>query len=289
MAKVRATAKRALKEDPDCVHAFMVLGQTQNSLKKEVEFNEKAVAAGRRKFSGLIASIDPQGERGLWGFPETKPFLCAMQELAEKKRVLEDVDAANKLFEELMAINPADNQGIRYDLLASYLTDNEWDRAREILDRFSDDHGCTLLYSRLFLELGKLSEAAEEKLEAGMSMENPFDNLSKKSVSKARAAAKTAVETYPWAIGMLADMRLYLVEPLASYRYGAPSEALEYARLAVMGWLGTPVAVMWLLTETRGIIENEKCRQVAREYHADFFGACELINELPPFEELAFS
>ncbi len=284
-AKVRSTALRALKEDPDCVNAFMFLAQIQPTLKKEIQFNRKAVAAGRRKFSDLIESIDPQGGHGLWGHHEARPFLCAMQEMAGNLQANGDEAAAIVVFEEILAINPGDNQGIRDQLVVAYLREDGWDRAQAIFDRFPDDEGCQFLYAKLFLELGRaFAEAPVEfDFENGR---DPFDALPEKALVGARKALKQAVEQYPWAVALLTDMRLSMVEPLGSYRYGSPSEALGCARLSVSVWLGAPMAATWLLVEARKIIESKKVIAVLRKYRDDFLDLCAEIEELPNLDEI---
>lgn len=284
-AKVRSTAKRALREDSDCVEAHMYLAQLQPTLKKEIAFDEKAVAAGRRKFADLIATIDPQGEHGLWGHPEARAFLCAMQELAENQRLSGDIDAAIGTFEEILALNPGDNQGIRDDLLVAYLGEDRWDRAQAILDRYPEDRSCHSLYGKLFLELGKVAAEHASDSETHHS-ETPFDGVPEKALVVARQALEQAVETYPWSIGLLADMRMSMVEPLASYRYRSPSEALECARVSTSIWLGAPVSCMWLLAEARNHIESPKSLAALRENQEDFLDLCAAIEELPPLGQL---
>jgi hypothetical protein len=284
-AKVRSTARRALKEDPDCVDAFMYLAQLQATLKKEIDFNRKAVAAGRRKFADLIETIDPQGVHGLWGHPEARSFLCAMQELAENLRLNGGYGAAIKTLEEVLSLNPNDNQGIRYELLVAYLGEDEWDRAQGILDRFADDSGCQFLYAKVFLELGRATADAPAEVEFSH-VDGPFDGVPEESLVGARKALKRAIEMYPWSIGLLADMRMSMVKPLATYRLGSPAEALECARLSTSIWLGAPMSCMWLLAEARKMIGDKKSLAVLREFHDDFLDLCAAIEELPPLKEL---
>lgn len=284
-AKVRSTALRALEEDPDCVNAFMFLAQIQPTLKKEIQFNRKAVAAGRRKFSDLIETIDPQGEHGLWGHTEARPFLSAMQELAGNLRVSGDVAAAIETFEEIMALNPGDNQGIREELLVLHLGEDDWDRAQAILDKYRDDGGCHFCYAKLFLQLGRIIDDAGVGFEGSLTA-GPLEGVPEKALVGARKALRQAVEKYPWALGLLADMRMSMVQPQTSYRYGSPAEALECARISTSIWLGAPLATMWVFAEATKVIDGRESRKALRKYRDEFLDLCSEIEDMPPLEEL---
>ena len=146
-AEARKLAKRALRKDPDCVDALVVLaGIESDSPRKMIEALQKAVAAGERS---LGADFIRENTGHFWGLIETRPYMRAMAQLAG---LLKDAglnaDAA-KCYEKILSLNPNDNQGVRDPLLGLYLATDNLAGARKLLKDYEEDSMANFAWGRV--------------------------------------------------------------------------------------------------------------------------------------------
>ena len=111
-----ALARKALKISPLCADAWLILSERPSlSARDRREFLERAVKAGE-----LALGEDGFAEYAghFWGFLETRPYMRARHCLAEDLWRSGNQETAIGHLREMLSLNPGDNQGLRYVLLA---------------------------------------------------------------------------------------------------------------------------------------------------------------------------
>lgn len=219
--RARKLIKDALKLDPNCVDAYILLGEMADSLPDAIAHFRKAVAAGKRSLGNAIF----EEERNIfWGLIETRPYMRAMQNLASSLWNYGEVDEAVELYQTMLMLNPGDNQGVRYPLLDALMLLRRDDEAAELLKRF-DDGMAHWAYNEallLFRTEGR-SENATEALEIALDI-NEF------------------VPDYLLGYEPMPDPN----EMSEMFGFGDESEAVSYVFGAFPLWAATPGAQYWL-------------------------------------------
>jgi tetratricopeptide (TPR) repeat protein len=147
-AQALKLAKRALKLDPDCVDALVVLaGIETDSPRQMIERLQKAVAAGERS---LGAHYFKENKGHFWGLLGTRPYMRALGQLA----ALECAEGlkldAIRHYEKMLELNPNDNQGVRDPLLGLYLAIDNLEGARKLLADYGEDSMANFAWGRVF-------------------------------------------------------------------------------------------------------------------------------------------
>jgi len=150
-AKARKLAKRALKLDPDCVDALLVMVRLDARTPREhLEALQKVVAAGERS---LGARYIAENQGHFWMLLETRPYMRALANLAEALRGQGIRLDAIKIYERMLRLNPNDNQGARDPLLGLYLETGNLSEARRILSRYKQDGSANFAWARVLERL----------------------------------------------------------------------------------------------------------------------------------------
>ncbi|MGC8549070.1 MAG: tetratricopeptide repeat protein [Acidobacteriaceae bacterium] len=174
-AKARKLAQKALALDPDCVDALVLLaGLESRSPQEAIESLRKAVQAGERS---LGADFIRKNKGYFWLILETRPWMRAMQELADMLRSQKLNDEAIRIYEKMLDLNPNDNQGVRDLLLGLYLATSNLDSAAGLLGKYERDSSASFAWGRVlerFLK-GDLTQAASALKKARKS--NPHVEL----------------------------------------------------------------------------------------------------------------
>ena len=106
-------AKQAIDLSPDCADAYVLLAEHTKSRKEALDLFEKGVAAGERAL-GPKAFQEDVGH--FWSLLETRPYMRAREGLASKLWTMGRRDEAIKHLQDMLRLNPGDNQGVRYTL-----------------------------------------------------------------------------------------------------------------------------------------------------------------------------
>jgi tetratricopeptide (TPR) repeat protein len=218
-AQARKKAKEALKLDPDCIAAYELLGGLSADPMEALKHYAKGEEIGRRIFGGAYLE---ENAGHFWGLHETRPFMRILYELAELLYLAGEKRASVDLLEEMLALNPMDNQGVRYQLLLYLLELNDFEKFRKYDEMFADEAGALLAFTRalyLFKTQGESAEA-DQVLEEAM-QEN------RHVLPKLTAARPT-------------------LRVPSSYGFGDLNEAHYYTFLAHQIWKETEGAVAWL-------------------------------------------
>lgn len=145
-----------------------------------------------------------------------------------------DSDAAIIHFQEMLALNPNDNQGVRYALLALLQEAQDDESLRKLLKRYKDDASAQWFYTQALVTYRQYKGGirANKKLSAALAY-NPF------------------VPQY-----LLGRKRLPKHHP-STISFGNEDEAVDYVAGALPFWYDTPGALDWL----RDMVERSKTGQ----------------------------
>lgn len=219
-------ARKALEIWPDCADAYVLLGRSAATPESAHDLFAQGVAAGERAL-GPEVFRDHVGH--FWGLVETRPYMRARQWLAESLCVLGRGEKAVEHFEDMLRLNPNDNQGVRY-LLASVLLELEWhDRLTELLDRYKDDDLAEWSYTRTLLAFRLEGDSTE-----------------------ALRWLRQALRANSFVPKYLLGLRPLPFEMPSVYSPGRDDEASVYAFGAIEVWQNTPGALEWLKRRTSG-------------------------------------
>jgi tetratricopeptide (TPR) repeat protein len=116
------------------------------------------LALGRKAFKGYDGHF--------WGFLETRPYMRVRAGLAVTLLKLGEEDAAVDHFRAMLKLNPNDNQGIRYLLLACLLRRGDAEEVKALLSPYGDEWSAYWLYTRALIAYrsGEAAGAAAMKL-----------------------------------------------------------------------------------------------------------------------------
>ena len=138
---------------------------------------------------------------------------------------LGDEDAAMGHYRDMLALNPNDNQGVRYILAALLLRRGEEAALKELLAAYEDEASAFWLYTRALLAFREGS--AGEK--------------------RAAALAKQAWSSNEHVPAILAGTKPPVVSRHGYITMGGADEATNYIAEFGPAWRATPGAVEWLI------------------------------------------
>jgi tetratricopeptide (TPR) repeat protein len=212
-------AHAALEICHDCADAHVLLAEHATSRKEALRLYEQGVAAGERAL-GPDAFQRDVGH--FWGILETRPYMRARLGLAHALWTAGRRDEAVQHLQDMLRLNPGDNQGVRYTLAGFLLfLDRDHDLAR-LLQQYDEDFAAWA-YTKALLAFRQHGDTPEAR----------------QLLSEARKTNKH-VPAY------LLGEKFPPHEQPSSYSPGAESEALEYIGSFMAGWKSTPGAVAWL-------------------------------------------
>ncbi len=218
-------AKKALKVSSDCADAYVLLAEEAAKDPEEAkELYEKGVKAGERAVKQTLGEEAFEEDAGhFWGILETRPYMRARQGLALALWELGERSEAIEHYQQMLHLNPNDNQGIRYLLASALLEEGLDDDLGELLESYEDDAGASWVYARALWRFR--TEGDDEE---------------------ARSALEEAISFNPFVPGYLLGRRGMPGALPALVGFGDESEAAVYFAEALPGWLRTPGAIEWL-------------------------------------------
>jgi tetratricopeptide (TPR) repeat protein len=214
-------AKKALQISPLCADAYVLLAQeTARDADQAIEFYRQGVEAGEKAL-GKAAFRNDVGH--FWGLLETRPYMRARQGLAQTlwDKGLRDEAAAH--YEDMLRLNPNDNQGIRYLLLDCFFILGRDDEAGKLIKRYKEDGSAAWSWSRALLAFRRSGDRSESR-----------SALSQAVADNAHVAAL-----------LLGDKKM--PRQLPTYMgMGDKNEAVAYVHGAAATWAATPGALAWI-------------------------------------------
>jgi hypothetical protein len=104
-------ATRALRHDPGCIEAHLLLAEYAARFHQRMAHIGKAVATGAALWGPVVKR---DNDFAWWGVSATRPYMRAIEAAADMSVEMADYAMATKLHGRLLRMNPFDNQGIRY-------------------------------------------------------------------------------------------------------------------------------------------------------------------------------
>ncbi len=112
------------------------------------ELYEAGVKAGEYAL-GADAFEEDVGH--FWGLLETHPYMRAREGLAVCLWQMDQRQEAIEQYQEMLRLNPGDNQGIRFLLLPSLMEEGMEKETEQLLAAYEDDATATWCYTRALL------------------------------------------------------------------------------------------------------------------------------------------
>src|SRR3954468_2903549 len=218
-------ARKALEVSPDCADAYVLLAEQARSRKEALGLYEKALAAGERALGPQVFREDVGH---FWGLLETRPYMRARGGLAGTLWTMGRRDEAIEHLQDMLRLNPNDNQGVRYTLAGWLLGEGRDEELARLLSEY-DEESANWTYTKALLAFrGKGDTPETRKL--------------------LRSARKSNHHVPAYLLGR---------DPLPlhrpdSYSPGDENEAILYVGSALSGWKSTPGAIAWLKGAARG-------------------------------------
>jgi tetratricopeptide (TPR) repeat protein len=151
-AKRLQLVRKALDLYPDSADAYNILAETAaHSLEEAAAYYKQGILAGERD---LGQAFFKENKGLFWLMIETRSYMRAKLGYAEACWYLGRTQEALTHYEEMLELNPSDNQGVRYLLLAVYIEIGEFRKAAQLYTRYKDDQTACFLYDRVLIEYG---------------------------------------------------------------------------------------------------------------------------------------
>lgn len=218
-------ANQALDVSEDCADAYTLLSRFVADPRQARSLLEQALLAAERVL-GPGQFRDAVGR--FWKVPATRPYMRARVALAQCLWSLGCRPEAVEHLAKLLALNPADDQGVHYLLLA-YALELERDEIVDRILKHYEERVAFVHFSNVLRAFRRGGDSPE----------------SRKLLEQARRINRFVVPR------LLGGPQPDEVPP--SYIPGDPNEALLYVQDFAGGWRQTPGAISWL----RGICEGE--------------------------------
>ena len=232
-------AEQALGLSEDCMGAWFEYGVYAEDTTTALERFEQGIERGRIRFE---EQIKESGEgHGLWGYIEVRDFMRLLAEKAKALVELRELEKAAEVYQEMLALNPTDNQGIRSDLLRIYMIHRRLDDARRLLDRFPNDAMVDMAYGRALLEIVEAAEKTGFQIPDADSPRAPASAaaLLKSLGPEFHTAVKLlnhAVKMNPFVPIFMTHGSLLDVKVDELVVFGGPYEAVTYAQQWGLLW-----------------------------------------------------
>ncbi len=155
-------ARQALQLDPQCADALVVLAEVAGTLDERLAYYRQAMEAGQKTLGQKFFS---ENVGHFWGISSSRPYMRARFGLAESLAATGRIDEAIEHYQELLRLNPNDNQGVRYVLLPKLMSTGRDVEAARLLKQF-DEETANWTYARALLafRLSGNSKAANREL-----------------------------------------------------------------------------------------------------------------------------
>jgi len=213
-------ARQALTICPDCADAYVILAEYSHTSEKSLDLYAQGVAAGARSLGQKIF----EEEAGhFYGMVSTRPYMRARCGLAHLLARQGRLDEAVDHFQEMLRLNPDDNQGVRYTLMPLLLRRNRDVEAARLLKAF-DEPTAVWRYAKALLAFRLSGRSAT-------------------ACAELREAIRQNPHVVEW---LLSDEEI--PQP-SSYALGSPEEAAVCAEELRPAFQASPGALDWLKAE----------------------------------------
>ncbi len=214
-------AYQALSVSTDCADAYVLLAEEEAGTPEHaLRLYVQGVEAGKR---ALGEDYFKENAGHFWGLLETRPYMRALEGVANCEWILDRREESLGHYQELLRLNPGDNQGIRYVLTDLYLGLNKEKELTKLIRQYNEDWTSIWLYTQALLAYRKSGEN-----------------------EKANRALDAALEQNPFVPGYLIGKKRVPGHLPDYIGWGDDTEAANYAADHLNYWRQTPGAVEWV-------------------------------------------
>ncbi len=217
--EARQNIEDALLFDPNCIDAYELLGSFEEEYAIAICFYKRGVDIGKEIFGGRFLD-EHKGK--FWGFHETRPFMRCMFQYADCLYNIDKKKDCIVVLEELIELNPNDNQGVRDQLMLFLVELNEFDKYRNYAAQFEDDFMAFSCFNKALFAFKTEGESENS------------NSILKHALEKNKFVAKKLISSKPQ------------VDFPGFYGIGDNNEAIYYAVYAQDIWQETDGAIEWL-------------------------------------------
>ncbi|MCI0546256.1 MAG: hypothetical protein L0027_03120 [Candidatus Rokubacteria bacterium] len=228
-------ARRAIELSQDCADAYVLLAESALGPDEARALYAEGVAAGERAL-GTAAFTEEAGP--FWARIETRPYMRARFGLAQTLDELERGAEAVDHYRELLRLNPDDNQGVRYSLVAALLRLGRDAEAGLLLEQFGDEPTALWGYARALHAFRCEGESPG-----------------------ARALMRAALSINRHVPAYLLGKKTWPGPMPAAYALGSQEEAAVADDLLGNLWRATPAALRWLAAQARSLKPGKRRRR----------------------------
>ncbi len=228
-------ARQALTISDLCADAHVLLAEeAAKNLVEAKAHLEAGMAAGEK---ALGPEAFEEGAGHFWGLLETRPYMRARAGLAETLWELGERSAAIAHLQDMLRLNPNDNQGLRHILAGWLLAAKDHDALDTLIAAYDEDVFAEWAYTKTLLAFRRNgpSQKAEAALEAAW-------------------ARNAHVPAY------LTGERKIPRRMADHYSLGSKEEAFLYALVNTENWAATEGALTWLAKATKNLPPPKKRR-----------------------------
>jgi hypothetical protein len=215
---------RSEPAEPDA-DGYIALAEHAPNRREALKLYEKAVAAGEKAI-GAEAFQAAAGQ--FWSILETRPYMRARFGLAGLLWTLGRRDEAVGHLQEMLRLNPGDNQGVRYTLLEFLLFLDRNDEAARLIEQFADDDSAAWAYTKALIAFRQQGDTIDTR-------------------RLLKAAKKTNKRVPPYLTGE----KFPPAEQPGWFSPGDAREAVNYVAGFQVAWKDTAGAIVWLRANTK--------------------------------------
>ncbi len=257
--EIRDAAHAALEVDPSHLEAKIEIATLAESTDEKIALLSRATNETRRKLADVLRTAR-EGRRGLWEFPEARPFLDAQGILARAYAERGSLDQSIRIQEEIRSLDPGDHLHIWRELLINYFSRGDDRNAERLLDTREDEPCCDSLFGRALLDFRlALARAADCGWSPPPRTRVPFEEAPAAIFAEAKHSLQRAVRSFPWSVLFLIDSRVLGLGPVEHPTPGSPFESLDHARRSFRLWTEPLYPGLWLTSEG---LTHLTCRSV---------------------------
>lgn len=217
-------AEAALEIYPNSSDAYLILAEEAENEHEARASLKLGMDAGRRELGELFFE---KNKGHFWELSETRPYIRICKSYAESCWFGGNGEEAAKTLEHILELNPEDNTGARYLLVAVYLYNNRLDDTDRMLKSFGkDDAAAAFAYDRIVLEYKRNGITSQLKM-----LYRIARNVNK-HVPDYLLGGKRLPHSLPDFIGM-----------------GDANEAVEYVIMHSRLWASLPDLLKWMLKQ----------------------------------------
>lgn len=218
-AKGKQKVIEALDIDPDCIEAYEYLASIEPVLEIRMAFYNMGITLGRELWGGEYLK---ENKGMFWGLHETRPFMRCMQAYADCLNSIGKTEESVKLMEEMLALNPNDNQGVRDLLMLNLIKLDEDEKFVKYLKMFNDEESAAHLFNNALFTFKTKGEGLD-----------------------ANRKLSIALKQNKFVAGQLLSKKENKTLP-STYSFGDVNEAHLYTFFAKHVWADIEGALTWL-------------------------------------------